>query len=50
MPKRKGNLIPGGNGASAQGQNKAYGEEFAVSNEPLSEAERQNNKKRKKNQ
>ncbi|MGN4445190.1 small acid-soluble spore protein O [Bacillus cereus group sp. MYBK79-1] len=47
MGKRKANhTISGMNSASAQGA--GYNEEFA--NEPLTPAERQNNKKRKKNQ
>ncbi|KAB2439483.1 small acid-soluble spore protein O [Bacillus luti] len=49
MGKRKANhVIPGMNTASAQGQGAGFSEEFA--NEPLTPAERQNNKKRKKNQ
>ena len=49
MGKRKANhTISGMNAASAQGQGTGYNEEFA--NEPLTPAERQNNKKRKKNQ
>lgn len=49
MGKRKANhVIPGMNAASAQGQGVGYNEEFA--NEPLTAAQRQNNKKRKKNQ
>ncbi|GAB6471470.1 small acid-soluble spore protein O [Bacillus cereus] len=49
MGKRKANhTIPGMNAASAQGQGAGYNEEFA--NENLTAAERQNNKKRKKNQ
>ncbi|MEK4418058.1 MULTISPECIES: small acid-soluble spore protein O [Bacillus] len=49
MGKRKANhTISGMNTASAQGQGTSYNEEFA--NEPLTPAERQNNKKRKKNQ
>ena len=49
MGKRKANhAIPGMNAASAQGMGASYNEEF--SNEPLTEAQRQNNKKRKKNQ
>ncbi|MCC2324640.1 acid-soluble spore protein SspO [Bacillus wiedmannii] len=51
MGKRKANhTISGMNAASAQGQGQGagYNEEFA--NEPLTPAERQNNKKRKKNQ
>ncbi|MGU3442877.1 small acid-soluble spore protein O [Bacillus cereus] len=47
MGKRKANhTISGMNAASAQGQGAGYNEEFA--NEPLTPAERQNNKKRKK--
>ncbi len=47
MGKRKANhTISGMNAASAQGQGTGYNEEFA--NEPLTPAERQNNKKRKK--
>lgn len=49
MGKRKANhVIPGMNAASSQGQGTGYNEEF--SNEPLTPAGRQNNKKRKKNQ
>ncbi|EJR53174.1 small, acid-soluble spore protein O [Bacillus cereus VD107] len=49
MGKRKANhTISGMNAASAQGQGAGYNEEFA--NEPLTPAQRQNNKKRKKNQ
>jgi small acid-soluble spore protein O (minor) len=49
MAKRKANhVIPGMNDASAQGMGAGYNEEFA--NEPLTEEQRQNNKKRKKNQ
>ncbi|MGR5906113.1 small acid-soluble spore protein O [Bacillus pacificus] len=47
MGKRKANhTISGMNAASAQGQGAGYNEEFA--NENLTAAERQNNKKRKK--
>ncbi|ABO66577.1 Spore coat protein K [Geobacillus thermodenitrificans NG80-2] len=49
MAKRKANhVIPGMNAAKAQGMGAGYNEKF--SNEPLTEAQRQNNKKRKKNQ
>ncbi|ANB58802.1 small, acid-soluble spore protein O [Anoxybacillus sp. B7M1] len=49
MGKRKAHhVIPDMNAAKAQGMGAGYEEEFA--NEPLTEAERQNNKKRKKNQ
>ncbi|ADF39392.1 MULTISPECIES: small acid-soluble spore protein O [Priestia] len=49
MAKRKSNhVIPGANAASAQGKGAGYNEEF--SNEPLTEQQKQNNKKRKKNQ
>lgn len=49
LSKRKANhTISGMNVASAQGQGAGYNEEF--SNEALTPAERQNNKKRKKNQ
>jgi len=49
MAKRKANhVIPGMNAAKAQGMGAGYNEE--LSNEPLTEAQRQNNKKRKKNQ
>jgi small acid-soluble spore protein O (minor) len=49
MVKRKANhVIPGANAAKAQGQGAGFNEEMA--NEPLSEMEKQNNKKRKKNQ
>ncbi|ESU33804.1 acid-soluble spore protein O [Bacillus sp. 17376] len=48
MVKRKANhVIPGANAANAQGIGAGYNEEMA--NEPLSELEKQNNKKRKKN-
>lgn len=47
--KRKANhVISGMNVAKAQGRGAGYNEEFA--NEPLTEAQKQNNKKRKKNQ
>jgi small acid-soluble spore protein O (minor) len=47
--KRKSNhIIPGANAASGQGKGVGYNEEF--SNEPLTEAQKLNNKKRKKNQ
>jgi small acid-soluble spore protein O (minor) len=49
MVKRKANhVIPGANAAKAQGNGAGFNEEMA--NEPLSEVEKQNNKKRKKNQ
>lgn len=49
MAKRKANhVIEGMNAASAQGTGAGYNEEF--SNEPLTEEQKQNNKKRKKNQ
>lgn len=49
MVKRKANhIIPGMNAASAQGKGTGYNEE--LSNEPLTEKQKQNNKKRKKNQ
>ncbi|WP_297989499.1 small acid-soluble spore protein O [Anoxybacillus sp.] len=49
MVKRKANhVIPGMNDASAQGKGAGFNEELA--NEPLTEAQKQNNKKRKKNQ
>jgi small acid-soluble spore protein O (minor) len=49
MGKRKANhIIPGANNASAQGKGAGFNEEF--SNEPLTEAQKLNNKKRKKNQ
>lgn len=49
MTKRKANHVrPGMNAAKAQGKGAGYNEE--VSNEPLTEAEKQNNKKRKSNQ
>lgn len=45
--KRKANhVMEGMNDASAQGQGAGYNEEF--SNEPLTERQKQNNKKRKK--
>jgi small acid-soluble spore protein O (minor) len=47
--KRKANhVIPGANAAKAQGNGAGYNEETA--NEPMTEIEKQNNKKRKKNQ
>jgi small acid-soluble spore protein O (minor) len=47
--KRKANhIIPGMNAAKGQGMGAGFNEEFA--NEPLTEAQKQNNKKRKKNQ
>ncbi|MCM3708715.1 MULTISPECIES: small acid-soluble spore protein O [Cytobacillus] len=49
MAKRKSNhVIEGMNDAKGQGMGAGYNEEYA--NEPLTEAQRQNNKKRKKNQ
>jgi small acid-soluble spore protein O (minor) len=49
LPKRKSNhVIPGANAAKSQGIGTGYNEEF--SNEPLTETQKQNNKKRKKNQ
>jgi len=49
MGRRKANhVIPGMNAASAQGKGTGFNEEF--SNEPLTELQKQNNKKRKKNQ
>ncbi|MGD6794728.1 small acid-soluble spore protein O [Metabacillus indicus] len=49
MAKRKANHANQGmNAASAQGKGAGYNEEF--SNEPLSAAQKQNNKKRKTNQ
>lgn len=49
MVKRKANhVIPGMNAASAQGKGAGYNEELA--NEPLTPAQKMNNKKRKKNQ
>ena len=49
MTKRKANhVIPGMNASKSQGDGAGYNEEF--SNEPLTEQQRQNNKKRKKNQ
>lgn len=49
MTKQKANhVILGMNDASAQGAGAGYNEE--LQNEPLSAAQRQNNKKRKKNQ
>ncbi|RTR33831.1 small acid-soluble spore protein O [Robertmurraya yapensis] len=49
MSKRKSKHVTVGmNAASAQGKGAGYNEEFA--NEPLSAAQKQNNKKRKKNQ
>ncbi|MGJ7921151.1 small acid-soluble spore protein O [Neobacillus sp. LXY-4] len=48
MSKRKANhVIPGMNAAKSQGVGAGYNEE--LSNEPLTERQRQNNKKRKKN-
>ncbi|WP_066174706.1 small acid-soluble spore protein O [Bacillus marinisedimentorum] len=49
MAKRKANhLRPGMNAAAAQGMGTGYNEE--LSNEPLTEEQKQNNKRRKKNQ
>lgn len=49
LAKRKANhLQVGMNAAKAQGQGAGYNEEF--SNEPLTEKQKQNNKKRKTNQ
>ncbi|KIL45207.1 small acid-soluble spore protein O [Jeotgalibacillus soli] len=49
MAKRRAkHIIPGMNAASAQGKGAGYNEE--IGNEPLTELEKQNNKKRKKNQ
>ncbi len=49
LAKRKANhVINGMNAAKAQGMGAGYNEEY--SNEPLTEAQRQNNKKRKTNQ
>jgi small acid-soluble spore protein O (minor) len=49
MGKRKAShVIPGANAAKAQGMGAGYNEEMA--NEPLTEREKMNNKKRKKNQ
>ena len=49
MAKRKSNhVIEGMNSASGQGIGAGYNEE--LSNEPHTEAQKQNNKKRKKNQ
>lgn len=49
MAKRKANhIIPGMNAASAQGKGAGYNVEF--SNEPLTEEQKQNNKKTKKRQ
>ncbi|AZU62085.1 small acid-soluble spore protein O [Neobacillus mesonae] len=49
MAKQKANhVIPGMNAAKAQGNGAGFHEELA--NEPLTEMEKRNNKKRKKNQ
>ncbi|MDQ0214055.1 small acid-soluble spore protein O (minor) [Oikeobacillus pervagus] len=50
MGKRKANHVNSNtmNAAKAQGMGAGYNEEFA--NEPLSEMQKQNNKKRKKKQ
>jgi small acid-soluble spore protein O (minor) len=49
MAKRKANHVRSGmNAAKAQGIGAGYNEEY--SNEPLTEEQKQNNKKRKKNQ
>ncbi|WP_053366704.1 small acid-soluble spore protein O [Bacillus sp. FJAT-27245] len=49
MARRRANHVrPGMNAAKAQGMGTGYNEE--AGNEPLTEMERQNNKKRKKNQ
>lgn len=46
--KKANHVIPGMNQAKGQGMGAGFNEEFA--NEPLTEKEKQNNKKRKKNQ
>lgn len=46
--RRANHIIEGMNAASAQGKGAGYNEELA--NEPMTAAQRQNNKKRKKNQ
>jgi len=49
LSKRKANhVIPGMNAAKSQGIGTGFNEEY--SNEPLTEMQKQNNKKRKKNQ
>lgn len=49
MAKRKANhVIPGMNAAKSQGTGAGFNEELA--NEPLTETQKQHNKKRKKNQ
>lgn len=49
LGKRKANhVIEGMNAAKSQGMGAGYNEEF--SNEPLTEEQKQNNKKRKKKQ
>jgi small acid-soluble spore protein O (minor) len=49
LQRRKANhVIPGANAAKGQGQGAGFNEEMA--NEPLTEMEKKNNKKRKKNQ
>lgn len=49
MPRHKANHVrPGMNAAKAQGKGAGFNEEY--SQEPLTEIEKQNNKKRKKNQ
>lgn len=41
---------PGMNATSSQGNEAAFNNEHPINNEQLTEAQRQNNKKRKKNQ
>ncbi|GIN84201.1 hypothetical protein J6TS2_05870 [Heyndrickxia sporothermodurans] len=48
MKRKSNHIIPGMNAAKSQGKGTGYNEELA--NEPLTEKQRQNNKKRKKNQ
>ncbi|WP_017727459.1 small acid-soluble spore protein O [Halalkalibacterium ligniniphilum] len=53
MTKKKSNhMIPGMNAASNQGKDSGYTSPFnqEIANEPLSEEQRQNNKKTKKRQ
>ena len=53
MAKKKSNhIIPGANAAKGQGMGAGYNSKFnqEMGNEPLTEAQKQNNKKRKKNQ
>ncbi|GIN64436.1 hypothetical protein J27TS8_44290 [Robertmurraya siralis] len=48
VKRRANHIIEGMNAAGAQGKGAGYNEE--LTNEPLTAAQKQNNKKRKKNQ